>query len=484
MWFRADLRTVDNRALHAACAAADRGVIAVFIVASRQWREHDWGDPRIDFVWRSLKSLHVDLVRLNIPLHVLFIDGFDDVPAELCRFAATHECDTLFYNLEYEVNERRRDEAVKAAFARNGRRVRAFHDQTVIPPDVLRTKSDGRFYTVFSPFRRAWTTMLNDDGVPEVLPAPRRMEIAATAIPPFPEDARSPALAVNVPAPILEWWPAGETAANERLQSFVADGLQEYKERRNFPADIGGTSRLSGYLAVGAISARACLHAALERNRQKIDKGNPQIDTWISELVWREFYRHVLVGYPRVCMNGTFRREYRHFPFRDDPESFDAWCAGRTGIPIVDAAMRQLNTVGWMHNRLRMVVAMVLTKNLLIDFRAGERYFMNRLVDGDFAQNNGGWQWSASTGTDAAPYFRIFNPYSQSKRFDPEGAFIQTWVPELEGVEPAALHHPEKFSPELRLRLGYPDPIFDATSTRARAIEVFQAVSATEGSGA
>ena len=201
----------------------------------------------------------------------------------------------------------------------------------------------------------------------------------------------------------------------------------------------------------------------------------PGIDTWIKELAWREFYRHVLVGFPRVCKGQAFRVHTDALAWRDEPEDFAAWCSGRTGIPFVDAGLRQLLATGWMHNRLRMVTAMFLTKNLLIDWRLGETFFNQHLVDADFASNNGGWQWSASTGTDAAPYFRIFNPWLQGQRFDPAGEYIKQWVPELGGMPAKALHQPEQLARH-RESVGYPKPIVNLSASRARALAAFEAL--------
>ncbi|ERI52767.1 hypothetical protein N878_17765, partial [Pseudomonas sp. EGD-AK9] len=212
---------------------------------------------------------------------------------------------------------------------------------------------------------------------------------------------------------------------------------------------------------------------ALRANRGEFDSGNPGAVTWINELLWREFYKHILVGYPRVSMHRAFRQETEALPWRDAPDELAAWQQGRTGLPIVDAAMRQLRATGWMHNRLRMIVAMFLTKNLLIDWREGERFFMRQLIDGDLAANNGGWQWSASTGTDAAPYFRIFNPISQSQKFDPDGHFIRHWVPELAGLNKRDIHDPAALG-GLLAPAGYPRPIVDLARSRERALAAFK----------
>ena len=267
----------------------------------------------------------------------------------------------------------------------------------------------------------------------------------------------------------LSAWPIGEDAARARLETFLSDRIRRYDADRDEPA-LAGTSALSPYLSLGVLSVRRCLEGALAANEGRLEGGEAGVETWISELVWREFYRHVVAAFPHVSRGHAFRREYDDFPWRDDAEALDAWETGRTGYPLVDAAMRQLVATGWMHNRLRMVTAMFLSKNLLLDWHAGERFFMRHLLDGDFAANNGGWQWSASTGTDAAPYFRVFSPVSQSERFDARGEFIRRWVPELADVPVKALHDPARRGSVP----GYPDPIVDAKKSRARAIDSFR----------
>ena len=207
--------------------------------------------------------------------------------------------------------------------------------------------------------------------------------------------------------------------------------------------------------------------------------GAPGPATWISELIWREFYRHVLVGFPRVGMNRAFKPATERLPWRADEGRFRAWCEGRTGYPIVDAGMRQLAQTGWMHNRLRMIVAMFLSKDLFIDWRRGERHFMRHLVDGDLASNNGGWQWSASTGTDAAPNFRVFNPFAQSRKFDPDGEFIRRWVPELGGADARVLHDPALLACERRAGLAYVEPVCDHSVARQHVIAAFRTLQAT-----
>jgi deoxyribodipyrimidine photo-lyase len=465
VWFRADLRVRDNPALYYATHEADRGVIAVFTICPDQWRVHDWGATKINFVLRNLAALSQELERSNIPLRIVKTTTFSDVPNKLLQLATRHACDALYFNREYEVNEARRDERVSTLFEENSRSVYAYHDQLVLPPGKVQ-KDNGTYYTVFTPFKRKWCERYTaEDG--RVLPGPKRQ----------PEFALKPS---HVPQYLggfartdrPDLWPEGEKRARARLTRFIDRRIDGYNELRDFPAQ-NGTSTLSPYLANGVISARQCLQAALDVNNGRLVSGNKGISTWISELIWREFYRHILVAFPRVCMNKPFQPQTEKVPWRYDEGQFQAWCEGRTGVPIVDAGMRQLNQTGWMHNRVRMIVAMFLTKNLLIAWRWGERYFMEHLVDGDFASNNGGWQWSASTGTDAAPYFRIFNPYSQSQKFDPDGEYLRRFVSELDEVEGEAVHNPHG-SPHLcPAGFDYPQPIVDVSKTRRRAIEAF-----------
>jgi len=264
-------------------------------------------------------------------------------------------------------------------------------------------------------------------------------------------------------------WPAGEREALRRLDRFVEERIERYDVDRDHPA-IEATSTLSPYLACGVISPRQCLAAVADVHEGSIDTTGAGAKTWISELVWREFYRHVLFGFPRVCRGRPFKPETEALNWCDDSDAFRAWCEGRTGVPIVDAAMRQLARTGWMHNRLRMIVAMYLTKDLFVDWREGERFFMHQLVDGDFANNNGGWQWSASTGTDAAPYFRVFNPTSQSRRYDSHGEFIRTWCPELQHLDDRSIHEPASLSAERRGGLDYPAPLVDHAEARRRTL--------------
>jgi deoxyribodipyrimidine photo-lyase len=456
----------DNPALARAVRSSTNGTLAVFFCCPQQWRAHDWGPPKVDFVLRSLRSLSADLEKAGIALLVETVPTFDAAPGALLDIAQRHECDRLLFNLEYEVNERHRDRRVRELFATHSIDVETFEDQTVVPPGSLLT-GKGTFYTVFSPFRRAWIGHLDRAGLPE--PSPASSSGAELICPPGVVPDRIEGFETFSAA---DQWPAGETAAAKALDEFIEERIENYDRTRDLPA-LNGTSTLSPHLAAGTLSIRRCLTAAVAANRGRLDGGGKGIDVWISELVWREFYRHVLVGYPRVSKHRPFKESTASIGWRSDDDELEAWKEGRTGVPFVDAGMRQLLATGWMHNRVRMVTAMFLTKDLLIDWRLGEAHFMSHLVDADLANNNGGWQWSASTGTDAAPYFRIFNPWTQGKKFDPGGEYIQRWIPELRDVSAQSLHQPGGLSDEQRSSLGYPQPIVDHKSARIRALEAF-----------
>ena len=486
-WFRRDLRVEDNRALHGAARAAsdsaDGGVVGVYVVSPGEWAAHDDAPVKIEFWLRNIRELRDALARLNVPLIVVRADAARDIPGVLDAVATEAGCDALFYNREYEVDEARRDAGVTRLFEKRGRTVHAHDDRCILAPGEVVTQSGG-FYTVFTPFQNRFVEVLLErgEGGVGVLGRPRKQPVIDVESSEIPEAVEGFVSGVD---PGL--WPAGEREAARRLGRFIEGRGAVYGESRDFPA-LDGTSVLSAYLNSGVISARACLAAALEADGGvlrlgKRYRGAPTgYSKWISELIWREFYIHITHTFPRVCTGRAFKAVDRRIPWRHDEADFQAWTTGRTGFPIVDAAMRQLNTTGWMHNRLRMVVAMFLTKDLLIDWRWGERHFMRHLVDGDLGSNNGGWQWSASTGTDAAPYFRVYNPTRQAERYDPEGAFVRRWAPELAGLEGKEIFDPSRMAPLARSAIEYPAPMVDHGRARVRVMEVFRAAGQGTGS--
>lgn len=465
VWFHRDLRTADNHALHRACRDSQRGVVAVYLACPQEWRKHDDAPVKIDFWLRNLSELSKKLRGRNIALLYREVTKSETAKV-LLSLAREYGCTDVHFNLEYEVNEAARNERARVVLEKEGIKVHSYHDQVVLPPADIRT-GEGKFYTVYSPYKRQVYKLLGERPI-EVLPEPKKQAEMVGVPDEIPANVAGFESAVD---PGL--WPAGEAWAQKRLAGFIEKRVAVYKAERDTPS-VDATSKLSPHLAAGVVSPRQCIAPALEFNKGKFDGGNEGAAHWISEVVWREFYRHVMVGHPRVCMGRAFKPATERIRWADDEAGFAAWCAGRTGVPIVDAAMRQLNATGWMHNRLRMVAAMFLTKDLFIDWRRGERYFMQRLVDGDLGSNNGGWQWSASTGTDAAPYFRIFNPISQSTKCDPDGAFIREWVPELAGVDGADIHDPSGMPALLRMRLEYPAPIADHAKARDRVMKAFQ----------
>ncbi len=469
VWFRSDLRAGDQSALWHASHDSPRGVVGVFLLSPEQWRRHDMAPAKGEFLLRTLAELGLALAKLRIPLLVERAPLFADAPGVILSLMGRHACDRLFFNREYELDEWRRDERVEQEVARAGRVVRAFTDQVLIEPGDLRTQ-EGRWYTVFTPFKNAAIGRLNDIGV-KTFPAPSPQPDTGILSTPIPRAIDGLSSTVDP-----ELWPAGERAASARLSVFVSRHIHSYATARDDLAR-DATSTLSPDLAVGAISIRRCVVEARAAHRpgrgeSPLGGGDVGVTTWISELLWREFFVHILRGFPRVCMHRAFRPATERVRWRESPEDLSAWREGRTGVPIVDAGMRQLLKTGWMHNRARMITAMFFSKNLLLDWRLGERHFMSHLVDGFLASNNGGWQWSASTGTDAAPYFRVFNPISQSRRFDPDGEYIARWVPELRGLDREQIHDPgELFRPR-----DYPAPIVDLRASRIRAIEAFRSI--------
>ncbi len=467
IWFRRDLRIADNTALYEATRHADDGVVGVFLITPKQWQEHDDANCKIKFLIENVRDLSDQLDSLNIPLLIRTCDDFQEAPSCISNLAGETGCDTVFINREYEVNESARDNRVSLACEQAGVALRRFHDRIIVPPKAISTK-EGKFYSVFTPYRRVWDSTARE--TIETSPIPSKQPTIPLNRDPVPDSVAG----FDFSKARSDLWPPGEEEAQQRLGRF-SNSISSYGVQRDIPS-VRGTSLLSPYLNIGAISARQCFLKA-DKILESSAGENEGAKTWISELTWRDFYNHVMVACPRVSMHQPFKPKTNQIGWRTDEADFNAWKTGMTGYPIVDAGMRQLNQTGWMHNRLRMVTAMFLTKNLLIDWRWGERYFMNHLIDGDLSANNGGWQWSASTGTDSVPYFRIFNPFSQSKRFDPDGLFIKKMCPELQPIPAKALHDPAKLSEAISSRgIDYPEYIVDYKAGRERALQAFKSL--------
>ncbi len=462
VWFRNDLRIYDNPALNHA-AADKQAVLGVYFICRKMLNDHAVAPVRIDFIQRNLIFLAKDLEKLNIPLIIISVNETGDIIPHFQTLIAEHNVEELFLNAEYPLDEFNRDKLVSETLRNEGLIVKRFHDRVIIPPGMVRN-GKGEAYQVFTAFKNNW--LLQARALPlQPLGKPAKQFAHSLSTP--DAQAIKKLFADLESRDLSALWPAGEKEAIKRLDFFIEKAISNYQVARDIPS-LEGTSTLSPYLAVGAISVRQALATVLHAS-QGWDSGNQGVTTWISELIWREFYQHLVVDFPRVCKFQPMQAYTEVFPWRHDAILFRAWCEGKTGIPIVDAAMLQLKATGWMHNRLRMVVAMFLTKNLQIDWRMGESYFMSQLIDGDFAANNGGWQWSASTGTDAAPYFRIFNPVSQSQRFDPEGIFIRRYLPMLANLSNKEIHSPTHCE-------NYPAPIVDLSASRKETIALFAAL--------
>ncbi|MEH6465263.1 MAG: deoxyribodipyrimidine photo-lyase [Shewanella psychromarinicola] len=467
MWFRQDLRVGDNPALVAACQFAQQHqgkVRAVYIVTPSQWAQHDVAPIQIDFIQRHVNLLAQSLAALGISLDVLHLEWFSDTQTALNDYLQQHNIDAVFAGNEPEINERRRDSALIG----QGLPLTLIDQDCVFAAGQVQNLS-GDMYKVFTPFAKKWKSIASQKAiVPLAAPAPVAAALALPA-----------AIEFNCPTHSSDQWAAGEGVAKRMLDQFLASQVEDYQAERDFPA-LEGTSRLSPFLAIGVMSSRQCVAAILARYPQALVDDTCLAKTWLNELIWREFYHHLLVAFPRLSMNHNFNELGKAIAWRNNPDEFTAWCDGQTGYPIVDAAMRQLNQTGWMHNRLRMVVASFLTKHLLIDWRWGERYFRQKLIDGDLAANNGGWQWSAGTGCDAQPYFRVFNPMTQSSKFDPDASFIKRYVSEVSGWSLADIHQPKSINVNdlfaQRQDDRYPEPIVEHKMARLRAIEVLSAL--------
>lgn len=459
VWFKTnDLRVKDHSALYHGAAAGP--VIAVFVVTPEQYKEHNDAPIKQNFWYRNLLKLSNELEALNIPLKILQCESYAEIPEELFKFSILHNITEIHFNKQYEFNEQECDSAVSKRFSKNAIQVNAYSDTLFFEPGTLLT-GKGTYYTVFTAFKNLFNKRIEDLAW-RVLPKPKKqipIELVSDTIFSWcaDDDIRS------------DLWPAGESAAKRRLNSFVKNRILHYKNTRDIPA-INGTSTISPYLTAGVLSARQCFSAIRSLGPEQQSIG---VQTWRNELIWREFYKHILVGFPHVSQHKAFKQKTEAINWNQNEKHFIAWCEGKTGVPIVDAAMRQLVQTGWMHNRLRMVTAMFLSKNLFLDWRKGEKFFMQHLIDGDLSANNGGWQWSASTGTDAAPYFRIFNPVTQSQRFDGDGKFIRKFVPELKQCDNKSIHDPWN-SKTRPVNLDYPKPIVDLKKTRMYAIDKFK----------
>ncbi len=451
-WHRRDLRISDSIGLAQACLINAR-VFGVFCFDRSILSRDDIAPARIVYLLGCLQALAEDYHQAGSQL--LFLD--QDPIAGISQLAKTLGAKAVYWHHDVEPYAQIRDDRVAAALQAQKIEVHPYWDQLLHAPTTIRT-GNNQPYTVYTPFWRNWNS--------QPKPAPVAVKLPASELTPAERQALTQLPTISLPTaadlgfvwdqPLI--FEPGTRAAARQLAGFCHRSIFGYDEQRNYPA-ISGTSGLSAALKFGTIGIRtvwaATMTAMVETNS---DQARAGITTWQQELAWREFYQQALYHFPSLAQ-GAYRDHFKHFPWTNDKTQFKAWCEGKTGYPIVDAAMRQLNQTGWMHNRCRMIVASFLTKDLIINWQWGEKYFMQTLIDGDLAANNGGWQWSASSGMDPRP-LRIFNPYTQAQKFDSEGDYIRQWVPELQSIDTQLILSGD-ILPLTRHRLGYPLPIVD-----------------------
>ncbi len=467
VWFRRDLRLHDNPALTAAC---ERGTaVPVYIHAPEE--EAPWAPGGAANWWlhHSLEALQRGLSKHRSLLVIRKGDSLKSLKDLIAETGAT----AVFWNRLYEPTTIPRDTAIKAALQEMGVEVKSFASALLHEPTMIRTQA-GNPFQVFTPF---WRHVMALDDPPEPLPPPRFRNPLS-----FPSSTPLEGLRL---LPKIDWaagmraaWKVGEVGAQEQLERFLATAVGDYMETRNRP-DVVGTSRLSPYLHFGEITPRTVWHAVKWKIRNAKSEGE-KAAAWgyLREVGWREFAHHLLFHFPATTSE-PLRKDFGAFPWKTDAKRTRAWQKGLTGYPIVDAGMRELWATGWMHNRVRMIVASFLVKDLLVDWRAGAEWFWDTLVDADLANNTSGWQWTAGCGADAAPYFRIFNPTSQAEKFDPQGVYIRQWVPEIAALPDKYLFAPWTAPADLLSELGitlgrtYPKPIVDHSVARDRALEAY-----------
>ena len=456
-WFRKDLRLDDNRALKEFVSSIGSNDKFLFFYIKNV---KNYGNKRISFLLESLSDLDRWLCEFGFKLNIFEGKNLEVIK----RLADEFKGIEIYANARVEPYSIKSENEIVSFLETRSCKLRLFQDSTLFSiPEIL--KNDGKPYTVFTPFKNKALMLIDENHIKECKSAFRKLNKANNLI-------SRRAVKSKQSGSIS----GGRTAGLKLLRKFCESSIEHYDSSRNIPAERG-TSMLSAHLHFGTVSIRECYRASLKKlEKAKCKSG---IYSWINELIWREFYYNITYHFPEV-INSSFKKKYDAIRWNRDKKSFNAWCEGKTGYPIVDAGMRQLNKEGWMHNRVRMITAMFLTKDLLIDWRWGEKYFASYLIDYDFSSNNGGWQWSASTGCDAQPYFRIFNPNSQSNKFDPDGIYIRKYVEELNTVPSDFIHEPSRMTVEMQKKTGviigkdYPFPIVNHSKARLIAINEFR----------
>lgn len=466
VWFRRDLRDYDHAALYHALKNSAQVICAFVFDTDILTQLTNKQDRRVEFIWESVQELKTALQQQGSDLLVLHGKAVEEIPKLAARLAV----DAVYGNHDYEPEAMVRDQAVAQSLTKAGIGFHSFKDQVLFEKDEILTKS-GTSFSVFTPYKNACLKTINDFYL-KAYPVDRYRHHLANVTPqPMPSLESLGFERTNLKQLKL---PTGMSGGSALFEDFH-NRMSRYRDARDFPA-VKGPSYLSVHLRFGTVSIRHLARTAWQQ-------GGSGAETWLNELLWRDFYFQILHHHPQVAHGKSFKPEFDAIPFPNDKRLFEAWCTGKTGYPLVDAAMRQLNQTGYMHNRLRMVAASFLVKDLLIDWRWGEHYFAEHLIDFDLAANNGGWQWAASTGCDAQPWFRIFNPVTQSEKFDADGKFIRKYVPELQGCTNKEIHAPWLMPPlrqqELGLVIGkdYPTPVVDHAMRREQALALYKQAS-------
>ncbi|PTQ06346.1 deoxyribodipyrimidine photo-lyase [Vibrio sp. ZF 223] len=482
LWIRRDLRIHDNPAL---VAAVENGVsIAVFISTPQQWQQHHLAPIKADFIYRHLKQLESQLAEFGISLLHLKASDFDDQARQLIELYEQLDAKCVYANSEPEVDEQTRDQQLIS----NGVNLQVSSCDVMLPLGSVLNKQ-GEMFKVFTPFKNAWLKEVQVKGIicspAPIVPAKlqqtqlQQTQLQQTQRPQsqLPDDLKASRISADYdfdfPRVDSSRWPLSQDVLGNVIPNFLTNKVNDYTRLRDIPS-VKGTSGLSPYLAIGAVSPRWLAIQLIQQQPDLLFDTQLPAFSWLNELIWRDFYKHLMFHHPKLVKGANFQQKYNGLDWYQDHPSFKAWCEGKTGYPLVDAAMRQLVETGWMHNRLRMVVASFLTKHLLIDWRWGERFFMSHLIDGDFSANNGGWQWASSTGCDAQPYFRIFNPITQSEKFDPKGIFIRKYIPELQNIPDKHVHFPHDFIAKNGIDSEYWQPIVEHKQARLRALAFFK----------
>ncbi|MGY5612095.1 deoxyribodipyrimidine photo-lyase [Vibrio brasiliensis] len=464
VWLRRDLRVEDNRALNLALASG-QPVAAIYVATPKTWQRHGLAPIQADLIFRRLCELRNDLDLLNVPLFYVQVETFTQAAERVADLAQANSVSGVFYNKEYEVDERNRDSYLEQQLSDSDIEVIGVDDKCALRPGSVLNKQ-GDYFKVFTPFKRAYLTKLYQQPISVLKAKPVDCKAELQSIDGI--ERFSSACALDYPRVCSGSYSVETNAIIGQLRRFVFERCDQYDQQRDIPS-INGTSMLSPYLAIGALSIRQCMARLHDSQTLPLTAGR---EVWLTELVWRDFYQHLIYFEDKLSKSKSFVEWGDSLTWRDSASAVIAWQTGHTGYPIVDAAMRQLNQTGWMHNRLRMIVASFLVKDLHLDWRVGERYFISHLIDGDYAANNGGWQWCASTGCDGQPYFRIFNPISQGEKFDPQGDFVYQWIPELAKVPRQFIHQPWKWSKAKEL--SYPSPIVDHKTEREITLSLYK----------